>query len=110
LAADAELDQDEGRRFHSPVEVVRDRQIAPIARGLQHPSGQSADHLSPLRVDVVEHQLPQVEPVGFAREPRHQLRGIGRAASDDRQFHGAGVLVRNTDEMTLTRQPGRVKY
>ena len=87
LAADAELDQHERRAVERPVEVVRDRELPVVAGRVQHARGETADDLAALGVDVVQDDVGQLEPLALARQPRHQLRGVGRATADDGELH-----------------------
>ena len=87
LAADAELDQDERSALERAVEVVGDRQRSLEAGGVEHPRGEAAHDLAPLRVDVLQDDVCQVEPLALARETRDQLRRVGRAAADDGELH-----------------------
>ena len=45
------------------------------------------DDLPPLRIDVVQHDLAEVEPVTLTRKPRDELGRVRRAAADDGDFH-----------------------
>ncbi len=56
LPADPDLDQDHVGALERPVERAGDLERAVEALALEHPPGQAAHHLAPLRVDVVEHQ------------------------------------------------------
>ena len=87
LAADADLDEHEVGSVERSVEIVRQRQSAREPVPLEHPSGEPADDLEPLGVDVLQHELRHVEPLALAREPGHELRRVGRAAADDRDLH-----------------------
>src|SRR5262249_5336497 len=64
-------------------EVVRHDQLAsePLAR--EHPLRHPAHDLAPLRVDVLQDELVDLE----ARQPRDELGRVGRAAADDRDLH-----------------------
>ena len=92
LSADAQLDQHERCSFERFVEVVRDGQLAVVARCGQHPGRQPADDFAALRVDVMQDELTQVEALSFLREPGHELGRIGRAAADDCELHARDRL------------------
>jgi hypothetical protein len=113
VPADAKLDQDERRAVERPVELVGDRERALVAGRLEHPGREAADDLAPLRVDVVQDDVCEVEPLPLAREPRDEFRGVGRATADDRELHRAANLlanrVRNPDKMTFSPGPRCVK-
>jgi hypothetical protein len=86
LAAHAQLDDDEvraverlvaGRRAHDPGGGV----------GLVgHPVREAADDLQPLRVDVVEHELVDRQPVVAADEALDELRRVRAATAHDRDL------------------------
>ena len=57
------------------------------ALALEHPPREPADHLEALLVDVVQHELAQVEPFALAAEARDQLRRIGRPGPNHRELH-----------------------
>ena len=83
LAADPDLDEHEVGAVDRRVEVVGDLDRAGVALPLEHAARQAADDLAPLRVDVVQHELRDVEP----RQPRDELRRVRRAAADDGDLH-----------------------
>src|SRR5205085_2243382 len=56
-------------------------------RPVEHPSREPSDDVEPLRVDVVERELPHPEPLPLAREARHELRRVRRAGADDTDLH-----------------------
>src|SRR5207247_4532245 len=86
-ARGGELDQDASRTVERTVEIVGDGQRPLIALPVEHPCRQTADDLSPLLVDVVEHEVAHVDAVTLVRQPRHELRRIRRAAADDCDLH-----------------------
>src|SRR5439155_828954 len=99
---------------HVPLQPDRDVAEADGAMaGVEQAAREPADDLAPLRIDVVQDELAQVEPLSLAREARHELRRIGRAAADDGQLHRwerpCPHLVRNTDKMMLSCLVARVK-
>ena len=67
--------------------VLRMAKPAIAAVALEHPAGEPADDLEPLRVDVVERELRDAEPLPLAREPGHELGRVRRAGADDRDPH-----------------------
>ena len=56
LAADADLDEDEVGAVQRTVEVAGQLEAAGEALPLEHPPGEAADDLEPLRVDVVQRE------------------------------------------------------
>src|SRR5205807_10251501 len=64
-------------------EIVRHLDAAFVALLREHASRQPADHFAPLGVDVLQDELVHVEP----RQARHELRGVRRASTDDRDLH-----------------------
>jgi hypothetical protein len=87
LAADAELDQDEGGAFERAVEVVRDAELTRVAGCVEHPCRKTANDLSPLGVDVLEHELVEVEVLALPCQAGDQLGRIRGAAPDDCELH-----------------------
>ena len=87
LAADAELDEDEGRPVKCHIEIVRHSQRAVVAGGREHPPCEAADDLAALGVDVMQDEFPQVEAAALACEPRNQFGRICRASANDRDLH-----------------------
>ena len=83
LAADPDLDEDEVRSVERPVELLGQRQRAPVALALEHPRGQRADHVEALGVDVVQGEVGVPEP----RERRHELGRVGGPGADHRELH-----------------------
>ncbi len=65
LPADPDLDEDEVRPVDRAIEMVSRRQPAREALSLEHSRGQSADDLAPLRIDVVEHELTDVDALAL---------------------------------------------
>ena len=94
LSTDAELDEDEAGAVDRAVEIVCDLERAAIPGGVEHPAREAADDLAPLRVDVVEHERPEIEPVSFSREACDELGRVGRAAADDGELHGRLIWLR----------------
>jgi len=82
LAADPDLDQHEVRIRDGRIEVVGDVDRAAVALPLEHAHGEPADDGTPLGIDVVQHELRDVE----ARQTRDELRGIRRPATNDRNL------------------------
>ena len=87
LAADPDLDQDVVGVRDGPVEVVGHLDLDAGALTVEHPLCHRTDHLAPLGVDVLEHELGDSERVLHARKPGHELRRVGRAASDHGDLH-----------------------
>ena len=83
LAADTDLDQHEVGAVDGALELIRHVEGACVALTREHPRGEPADHLAPLRVDVVQDERVDVE----TREPRHELRRVRRASTDDGDLH-----------------------
>src|SRR5262249_8482582 len=83
LPTDADLNKNEVGVLDRAIEVVRDLERAAELLALEHPARKAADHLAPLAVDVVQHELRHVE----AREPGHELGRVRGAAADDRDLH-----------------------
>ena len=57
---------------------------------------QPTHHLEALGVDVVEHELVDRKPGGVSQKTFHQLRRVGAAPADNRDFerHGAAWYCR----------------
>ena len=87
LPADADLDEHDVGALDGAIEVAGERQRPVEALAREHALGQPADDLAALRVDVVQHELADVEARALAREPGHQLGRVGRAGADDRDLH-----------------------
>ena len=87
LAADPDLDQDVVGVLDGPVEVVGHLYLDAGALSVEHPLRHRADHLAPLGVDVLEHELADSERVLHAGEPGHELRRVRRTASDHCDLH-----------------------
>jgi hypothetical protein len=83
LPANADLDDHEVGSFQSGVEVAGYEQLTAEPLPLEHPSRHAAEDVQPFGVDVVQGEPLDIEPV----EPRHELRGVGRAGPDDREPH-----------------------
>jgi hypothetical protein len=83
LTADADLNQDVVSAVDSRVEVAGHLEPALEALAGEHPPRHPTDDLAPLGVDVLEHELVDVE----TREPRDELRRVGRASADDSDLH-----------------------
>ena len=83
LAADADLDQDEVGVRRRRVELAGhvEPPVEPLAR--EHPPRHAADDLAALGIDVLQHELVDVE----ARQAGHELGRVGRSAADDRDLH-----------------------
>ena len=58
-----------------------------VALPVEHALREPADDLAPLRVDVVQHELADVDALALARQARHELRRVRRAAADDGDLH-----------------------
>ena len=76
---------------HRRVEIAGHLEAAGEALAREHSPGHATDDLAPLRIDVLEHELVNVE----ARQPGDELGRIRRAAADDCDLH----LVNLTYEM-----------
>ena len=87
LPADPDLDQDEVRAVDGAVEIVGDLEPPFIALPVEHALREPTDDLAPLGVDVLQHELGHVDALTLAREPRHELGRVGRAAADDGDLH-----------------------
>ena len=87
LAADADLDQDEVGAVDSSVEVVGDLEPPFVPLPVEHALREPTDNFAPLRIDVLQHELADVDPLALARQPRHELGRVRRAAADDRDLH-----------------------
>ena len=83
LAADTDLDEDEGGAVESAVEVRRPHEGAAVFLAREHALRQAADDLEPLRVDVVERELVHRQ----LRQVRDELGRVGRAGADDGELH-----------------------
>jgi len=105
LPADAKLDQDERRALDRGIEVVGDGEFSVVPGRAEHPIGEPADDLAAFGVDVLQHELAEVEALPLARQPGHELRSVGRAAPDDSELH----LVRDIDEVTVSCHNSGVK-
>ena len=79
--------EDEVGAVEGAVELAGDGQLALEALPLEHPRGEAADDLTPLRIDVVQDELPHADLVALAREPRDELGRVRRPAADDRDLH-----------------------
>ena len=73
----------EVRSLDGRVQVVGDRERAGVAGVREHARRHAADDLAPLGVDVVQHEVVDVE----AREPRDELGRVRRPAADDGDLH-----------------------
>ena len=69
------------------VELAGQGEAAAVALALEHPLRQAADHLAPLGVDVVQHQLVERHALALAREAGHELGRVGGPRSDHRELH-----------------------
>src|SRR5262249_33196040 len=87
LAANPDLDEHGIGAVERTVELSGrgERSIETLA--LEDPPRQPTDHLSALGIDVMQHALAHVDPLALARQPRDELRRIGRARADHRQLH-----------------------
>jgi hypothetical protein len=86
LSTDPNLDQDEVRSVDGAVEIVCNEQPAVEPLPLEHPPGETSHHLAALRIDVLQHELADVDPLALARQPGHELGRVRRAAADDGDF------------------------
>jgi hypothetical protein len=57
-----ERDRDDVRE----IEIAGDNELAAESLFLEHPRGHFAHHVAPLRVDVVQRELGDVDPVPLA--------------------------------------------
>ena len=85
--AHAQLDEHEVGALDGTLAVGRERQPAGELELAQDPLGQSADHVQPLPVDVVQHQLLHRQHVSAKPEALHQLGRVGASSPDHRHFH-----------------------
>ena len=83
LAADPDLDQDVVGALDRRVEIAGHLEPAREALPREHPPRHASDDLAPLGIDVLEHELVDVE----ARQPGDELRRVGGAPADDRDLH-----------------------
>ena len=83
LAAHPDLDENEVGAFDGALEIIGDLQRAGVVLPSEHPAREAADHVAAFRVDVVQHELGDVEP----RQTGDELRRVGRAAADDGDLH-----------------------
>ena len=83
LAADADLDEHEVGAGNRGVEVVGDVDRPAVPLPVEHADGEAADDGAPLGIDVVQHELRDVE----ARQPGDELRRVRRPAADDGDLH-----------------------
>ena len=83
LPADADLEEDEGGAVDRRVVVARPQHVPLEAGAREHPLGERADDLEPLRIDVLQRDLVDVE----LREVRDELGRVRRAGADDRELH-----------------------
>ena len=83
LAADPDLDEHEVGAVDRAVELAGELERSRESDTLEHAARQRADHGQSLGVDVVQHQLADLE----RRESGHELRRVGRARADDRDLH-----------------------
>ena len=83
LAADPNLDQDEVGGLDGGVEVSGHVEPALESLSREHPSRHAADHVAPGGVDVLEHELVDVE----AGQPGDELRRVGGSPADDGDLH-----------------------
>ena len=66
LATDADLDEHEIGAVERAIEIAGDDELAAEPLFLEHPRGHFAHHVAPLRVDVVQRELGDVDPVALA--------------------------------------------
>ena len=105
LAADPDLDQHEVGAVERPVEIAGPHEVAGEPLPREHPRRQRADDVEALRVDLVQRDLRHVEP----REPRHELRCIGRARADDCDLHPfTPVSVTPSTKALCARKKSRI--
>ena len=83
LATDPDLDQDEIRVGDRSVEIAGHLEPAVVSLPGEHPPRHSADDLAPFGVDVLEHDLVDVQ----AREAGHELWRVRGAPADDSDLH-----------------------
>ena len=87
LTADSKLQKHGARPVDGGVEVGRpgdDRRV-PVAG--HDPGGERADDRQPLGVRVDQHQFGDLDVAGQPGDAVDQLRGVGRAAAYNREFH-----------------------
>ena len=54
-----------------------------------------------------ENQLAEIDALALARETRHELGRVGRAATDDGELHGPASSKEPKTEVTLCRRAAR---
>ena len=85
LAAHADLEKHEVRAVQGAIQVAGEHELSAELAAGQHPSGQPADHLEPLGVDVLQGELVDLEsPV---LQTRDEFGGVRGTAADDRDLH-----------------------
>ena len=77
------------------VQVVGQPQPSGPLRLVQHPLREPADHSQPIRVDVVEGQLVDVQARGAIQQALDELGGVGAAAADDGDLDGHALVPCN---------------
>jgi len=82
LASDADLDQHEIGAVDGPVEIVGDLEPPLVPLTVEHPLREPTDDFAPLRIDVLEHEVGDVDALTLTRQPRHELGRVRRAATD----------------------------
>ena len=87
LSTDPDLEEHRGRAVDGGVEVTRQREPAVKAVRLRDPLRRTANHLEPLGVDVLQHELVDAELLGDTSESLHQLRAVRAASPDNRYLH-----------------------
>ena len=87
LTADSKLQQHGARPVDGRVQVGRPRDDRRVAVPGHDPRRERADDRQPLGVRVDEHQLGDLDVAGQPGDAVDQLRGVGRAAAYNSEFH-----------------------
>src|SRR6476660_5560203 len=108
LAADPELDHDEVRAVDRGVAVGGGHEPAAPAAVVEHPAGETADDVQPLRVDIEQGELVHAEALLAGGETFHELGGVRAAASDDGDLHAHRLPARSARRSSTARPPSRL--
>ena len=95
LAADSNLDEHEVGAVDGSLELARHLEPPVEALALEHALREPADDVAPLRVDVVQDELADVDAVALARQARDELGRVRRARADDGDFQGTSPSLRS---------------
>ena len=88
--ADAELRDDVAGPPDRIAAVGREHHVERVALGVHHALRERADDREAVQVRVHQPQLADRQRRTPPEEPAHQLGGVGRAATDDRDLHRPG--------------------